>query len=117
RRVERVADKFELGTLTEILDRKDGAKYGLQSLILAPALGLLNHQELIVGLLLNLDEIRHLGHFVDAAEHLAQTLMPIRSRSLLRHFYLLGSSRRLAGNSTCEAETLERRQLLCLMGF
>jgi hypothetical protein len=31
---------------------------------------------------------------VDPAEHLPQTLVPIRS--LLRHFYLLGSPRRLA---------------------
>src|SRR6187200_3519167 len=111
RRVERVADKLELGTLTEILDRKDGAKYGLQSLILAPALGLLNHQELIVGLLLNLDEVRHLGHFVDATEHLPQTLMPILY--LLRHFHLLARSRRLTGNPACaKAEILAKRRIL-----
>src|SRR5262249_2743658 len=48
RRVEGVVDKLELGTLTEILDREDRAEYGLQSLVLAPALGLLDHQELIV---------------------------------------------------------------------
>ena len=86
RRLERIAHEFELGAVAEILDREHRAEDGLQALVEAPALGLLDHQELIVGLLLNLDEVRHLGHFVDAAEHLPQTLMPIRSRSLLRHF-------------------------------
>src|SRR4029453_1477833 len=111
RRVEGVADKLELGTLTEILDREDGAEYGLQSLVLAPTLRLLNHQELIVRLLLNLDEVRHLGHLIDAAEHLPQTLMPIRC--LLRHFHLLARSRRLTGNPACaKAETLAKRRIL-----
>ena len=95
RRLEGVAHEFELGALAEILDREHGAEDRLQALVQAPALGLLHHQELIVGLLLNLDEIRHLGNFTNLAEHLPQTLMPVRS--LLRHFYLLGSSRRLAG--------------------
>ena len=85
RRLESVAHELELGAVSEILDREDRAEDGLQALVETPALGLLNHQELIVGLLLNLDEVRHLGHFVDPAEHLPQTLVPIRSRSLLRH--------------------------------
>ncbi len=78
RRLEGVADEFELGALAEVADRKHRAEHGLEPLVQAPALGLLHHQELIVGLLLNLDEVRHLGHFVDSAEHLPQTLMTVR---------------------------------------
>ena len=66
RRLERIAHKFELGALAEILDREHRAEHSLQALVEASALGLLDHQELIVGLLLNLDEVRHLGNFMDA---------------------------------------------------
>ncbi len=89
RRLEGVAHEFELRALAEILDGEDRAEHGLQALVPAAALGLLHHEELIVGLLLNLDEVRHLGHFVDLAEHLPQTLATVRS--LLRHMVLLGS--------------------------
>src|SRR5262249_8301276 len=98
----------------EILDREDGAKHGLQSLVLAPALRLLNHQELIVRLLLNLDEVRHLGHFVNLAEHFPQTLVPIRS--LLRHFHLLARSRRLTGNPAWRKRRLWRN-IACFGGL
>ena len=88
RRLERIAHEFELGALAEILDREHRAEDGLQALVQASALGLIDHQELIVGLLLNLDEVRHLGNFVNSAEHLPQALMTIRRLlRLLRHFW------------------------------
>ena len=88
RRLEGIADELELSALAEIADREHRAEHGLESLVQAPALGLLNHQELIVGLFLNLDEVRHLGHFVDSAEHLPQALMTVRRLlRLLRHLW------------------------------
>src|SRR5581483_8074270 len=89
------------------------------------AFGLFDHQELIVRLLLHLDEVRHLGHFVDLAEHLPETLVTIRS-SLLRHLVLLGSwptlrgsSRRLTGDSArgqAEAQAKRHRQIVMGLG-
>ena len=73
-----VAHKFELGAIAEIPDGKYGAEHRLQALVRPPALRLVHHQELIVGLLLHLDEVRHLGHFVNAAEHLPQTLATVQ---------------------------------------
>ena len=85
--LEGVADKLELGTLAEVADRKDRPEDRLQPLLGTAAFGLVHHEELVVGLLLHLDEVRHLRHLMDAAEHLPQTLMTVRS--LLRH---VGSS-------------------------
>ncbi len=84
RHLEGITDEFELGALAEIADREHRAEHRLQALVGAAALGLVDHEELVVGLLLHLDEVRHLGHFMDAAEHFPQTLMPTRHR-LLRH--------------------------------
>ena len=97
RQLEGIAHELELGALAEIPDGEDGAENALQALVKAPAFGLLDHEELIVGLFLNLDEVRHLGNFMDLAEHLPQALTTIRS--LLRHVVLLGSSRRLSRDS------------------
>src|SRR4029079_9457316 len=47
--------------------------------------------------LLHLDEVRHLGHFVDAAEHFAQSLTTVRRRRSLLHVVLSSSKRRLTG--------------------
>jgi hypothetical protein len=46
-------------------------------------MGLLNHQELIVGRLLNLDEVRHLGNFLDVSKELANAFAT--GECLLRH--------------------------------
>src|SRR5262249_36256017 len=42
-------------------------------------------QELVVGRLLNLDEVRHLGHFLDLAEELSD---PLATGKRLRHCVL-----------------------------
>ena len=78
RLLEGVADKLELGALAEVANRKHRAEHRLQTLIGTAPFGLAHHQELIVGLLLHLDEVRHLGHFVDAAEHFPQSLTTVR---------------------------------------
>jgi hypothetical protein len=90
--LEGVAHELELGALAEIPDGKHRAEHRLQTLVGTAALRLVHHEELIVRLLLHLDEVRHFGHFVDAAEHFPQTLTII---SLLRHVILSSSKRRL----------------------
>ena len=74
RRLEGVAHEFEQGGVGEIRDREHGLEHGLQAFLRPPALGFVDHQELVVGRLLNLDEVRHLGHFPDLAEELADAL-------------------------------------------
>jgi hypothetical protein len=58
----------------EIRDREHRLEHGLQALVGPAAGGLLDHQELVVGRLLNLDEVRHLRDFLDVAEELANAL-------------------------------------------
>src|SRR5262249_7874940 len=75
RRLQFVADELELRTLGKIADREDRAKDFLQ-----PDIGaLLGHdphlQEMIVGALLNLDQIRHRRNFGDAPEVFADPLL------------------------------------------
>ncbi len=65
RRVEFVGDEVELRGVGEILDREDRLEHGLQALVGPPALRLLHQEELVVGCLLNLDEVRHLRDFFD----------------------------------------------------
>ena len=73
-RLEGVAHEFEQGRGGEVGDREDRLEHALQPLVAAPALGLVDHQELVVGRLLNLDEVRHLGNFLDLAEELPNAL-------------------------------------------
>ena len=82
-RFERIAHELELSPLAEVLDRKHRTKYGLKSLVPTPALGLFHHQELVVRLLLNLDEVRHLGHFGNVAEKLPISLVTVRLRHVV----------------------------------
>ena len=74
RRLELVAHEFEQRDLREIRDREDGLEDALQAFLETAALGLLDHQELVVGGLLHLDEIGHLGGFADMAEIFAHPL-------------------------------------------
>ena len=68
RLLEMVIHIFEERILREILDREDGTENGLQPLVQPPALGLLDLKELVIGGSLNLDEVRHLRHFMHFAE-------------------------------------------------
>ncbi|GJE72800.1 hypothetical protein CHKEEEPN_4361 [Methylorubrum podarium] len=74
RLLEGVAHEFEERRRGEVGDREDRLEDALEALVGAPALGLVHHQELVVGRLLNLDEVRHLGDFPDLAEELANAL-------------------------------------------
>ena len=66
----------------EVGDREDRLENGLQALVRTAAFGLVHHQELVVGGLLNLDEVRHLRDFRDLAEELAYASAAIESQGL-----------------------------------
>ena len=67
RRLELVAHELERRAAGEIRDREHRLEDGLQALVVRTAArGLLDHQEVVIGALLNLDEVRHLRDFADA---------------------------------------------------
>ena len=76
-RLELVALEVERRPPGEIRDREHRLEHRLQALIAAPAGRLLDHQEVVVGALLHLDEVRHLGHFADRAELLPDALAAV----------------------------------------
>ena len=82
RALELVLDEFEHGDVGEVGNREDRFEHGLQSLVGTAAVGLLHQQELVVGRLLNLNEVRHLRDFLDFSEKLPNAL-PTDKR--LRH--------------------------------
>src|SRR5690606_33392671 len=55
----------------KIGDRENRLEDRLQALVAAPALGLVDHQELIVRGLLDLDQVRHLRDFTNGPKGLA----------------------------------------------
>src|SRR5262249_48308793 len=74
RRLEFVLHEFEHRGVGKVRDREHRLEYGLQALV-GPAADWLPHQqELVVGRLLNLDEVRHLCDFLDFPEKLANAL-------------------------------------------
>ena len=79
---EVVIDIFEERILGEILDREHGREDRLQALVQAAAFGLRHLEELVVGGLLDLDEVRHLRHFDHLAEVFAK---PFASRERESH--------------------------------
>ena len=82
RRIEFVADKVELRGVGKILDREDGFEHRLQTLVGPPAWRRRDQQKLVVGCLLNLDEVRHLRHFLNFSKKFSNAL-PTDKR--LRH--------------------------------
>ena len=83
RRLELVADEFQHRGAGEIRDREYRPEHRLQALVQPPALGFIDHQELVIGRLLNLDEVRHLCDFLDMSEELANAFAT--GECLLRH--------------------------------
>ena len=93
RRLEFVGDEVELRGVGEIRDREHRFEHGLQALVGAAARRVLHHQELVIGCLLNLDEVRHLCDFLDFSEKLPNALATCKR---LRHVLSLCSSGVLA---------------------
>jgi hypothetical protein len=58
-------------------NRENGLEDGLQAFFGPAALRLIDHQELVVGRLLNLDEVRHLGDFLIFPKNLRMRFRPI----------------------------------------
>ena len=88
RRLEFVLDEFELGRIGKIGNRKYRFENGLKPLVGTAAHRLLHQQELVVGCLLNLDEVRHLRHFLNCPEKLPYALA---TGKRLRHLFSLDS--------------------------
>ena len=82
---EFVFDEFEHRGVGKVGNRKYRLEHGLQALVGTAALRLYHHQELVVGRLLNLNEVRHLRDFLDFSEKLSYAL-PTDKR--LRHHVL-----------------------------
>ena len=57
--------EFEQSGIGEVRNRKNRFEHGLQPLVGTPPLGLLDEQKLIVGRLLNLDQVGHLRDFTN----------------------------------------------------
>ncbi len=77
-----VFHEFELGGLGEIGNREHRLEHRLQALGRTPALGRVHDEELVVGGLLHLDQVRHDADFPDVAEDLAN---PLAAGECLRH--------------------------------
>jgi hypothetical protein len=71
--LELVVDEVELGGAGEVADREHRAQRLLEARDVAGAL--VRAQELLVAFALDLDQVRHLHHFVDVAEDLADALL------------------------------------------
>ena len=89
--LELVGDVFEHGALVEILDRENGLEDRLDALVPTVSRARFALEELFVGGALNLDQVRHLHGFRDAAERLADPLLtgeglrhlcPLRRRTI-----------------------------------
>jgi len=74
-----VMDEIELGGAGEIADREDRPQGLFQPRDVTD--GGIGAQELFVAFALDLDQVRHLHHFVDVAENLADTLLRAAARS------------------------------------
>src|SRR4029077_5652531 len=89
RRIELVRHEVELRRVGEIADREHRLEDGLKTLVQAAARRVLHHQKLVIGCLLNLDEVRHLRDFRDFPEKLSYALATCKR---LRHVLSLLSS-------------------------
>ena len=85
RPLEFVLHEFEHRRVGEIGNREHRLEHSLQAFVGPAAVGLLHQQELVVGRLLNLNEVRHLRDFFDFSEKFPYAL-PTDKR--LRHHIL-----------------------------
>ncbi|MCY1234438.1 hypothetical protein D9M72_470210 [compost metagenome] len=79
---EFVGNELEHRSAGEILDRENRLENGLKALVRASALGLFNHKKLVVGCLLNLDEVRHLRDFWNFTKKLAYAPATVKRKGL-----------------------------------
>src|SRR5205807_6692999 len=97
----------------KVPDREDRLEHALQALVGPAACRFLHQQELIVGRLLNLDEVRHLRDFLDFPEKLTNALATNKS---LRSSHVLSSpsnrsrARTTLRRAAINPDRLDRRQ-------
>ena len=109
---ELVLDELEHRGAGEVGDREDRLENGLQALVGTAALGLVHHQELVIGCLLNLDQVRHLRNFGDLSEEFAYASAAIESLGLGHRRSLLPfSGRAVASGSPCILAPPRRRPI------
>src|SRR5204863_1816001 len=99
-------DEFEHRGVGEIRNREHGLEHGLQALIRPAARGLRDLQELVIGRLLNLDEVRHLCDFLDFSEKLANALATNKS---LRSSHVLSSPSNRMARTTLRSAAIQSR--------
>src|SRR5690606_21234356 len=87
--LEFVAHELQGGRVGEIRDRENRLEDGLQPLFLAAALWLVHEEELVIGGLLDLDEIRHLRDFANRPEGFAYLATAIERGSHTRSYLSL----------------------------
>ena len=109
RRIEFVGDEVELRGVGEIPDREHRFEHGLKPLVGAAAGRVLHHQKLVIGCLLNLDEVRHLCDFLDFSEKLPYALATCKR---LRHVLSLCSSGELDRHRDDSPESRHHRDYL-----
>ncbi len=80
-RFEFVLHEFERSRVGEVGDRENRTEDGLKPLVRTSALGLVHEEELIIGGLLDLDQIGHLRDFANGTEGLAYLAAAVESGS------------------------------------
>ena len=113
RQFELVFDEFEGAVLGKIRNREDRAEHLLQPAI-GPVPGLDIHlQELVVGRLLNLDEVRHVGRGLETTELLANAFTTGKGLChchLFRRAERCGGGRRRARSELSDPSDCRRRR-------
>src|ERR1700730_8855125 len=87
RRLKLIFDKFEQRRVGKIRNRENRFENRLQPFVRTPASRLVDEQELVIGCLLNLDQIRHFHDLAEMPEKFADTLTSAeRLRHIMGHF-------------------------------
>ena len=83
---ENIVDEIKLSGAREIADREHTAQRLFKARNIANRM--IRPEELFIRFALNLNQVRHLRHFVNVSEHLADTLCSARAGLGNRHYYV-----------------------------
>src|SRR6202030_4621104 len=87
RRLKLIFDKFEQRRVGKIRNRENRFENRLQPFVRTPAWRLVDEQELVIGCLLNFDQVRHFRGLAEMPEKFADTLTAgERLRHMVSHF-------------------------------
>src|SRR5262249_46272290 len=99
-RLKLVALEVKRGPTGEVRDREHRLEHGLQTLIRPAARRLLDHQEVVIGTLLHLDEVRHLGNLADRTELPSDALAAVIGVSHIRSSSFVARRKTLISSPT-----------------